>query len=197
MVERFARYFIAPEMEADPETLRRAQVVLLFSALIVICAPAFVVIAFFIYQRPVVGMISVGAALMAAVTPPLLRLTRSVPAAAGVLTLAITINVALAVASAEGLTSPALPWLALIPVFAIATAGRRAGVVWSLICLLLVVGLLGLTLLGWLPNEEMLLPQRQSAAAWNTMLLVVFIAGFMLMHEGLASATRSTTRSPT
>jgi signal transduction histidine kinase len=160
-------------------------VVLLFSGLIVVCAPAFLAVAFYAYDTPVVGLITLGAACIGALTPTILRVTRSIPIAASALTFAITLNVTLVVGSAEGLTSPALPWLALIPVFAIATAGRRAGIIWSLICLLLVLFLLVTTRLEMIPSHEMPLDQRQSASAWNTILLVVFVAGFLIMYEGL------------
>ncbi len=192
--ERFARVFISAKTAADPELHRRASVVLLFSLLIVLCAPGFVAVAFYAYEVPVVGVISIGAALIAAATPIVLKVTDSVPIAAGLLTFAIVLNVALAVGAAEGLTSPALAWLALIPIFAIATAGRRAGVAWSLLSILTVGALAFMTVFGWLPDHEMPLPARQSAAAWNTVLLVVLVGGFMLLHEGLRERSEAALR---
>ena len=177
------RRFVPDALAVDPDDARRAQLTVVISFFLALACPLFAAVNLFVYRLPVIAAVDLAAAAVAFSVPFLLRATRSLPLASS-LTLGVTVGaMALAAASVEGITSPALTWLVVVPILASLLGGRRYAARWALVCVGAVVAMVLLE--RWLPNRELALEARRSSAAWNYGLMFVTVAVFAALYERL------------
>src|SRR5450432_2592046 len=186
VLEAWIKRFVPEELAVDAEAARRAPLTVVLSFFLTALCIAFALVAFFLYDLPVLAAIDVVGAGLTFVTPFVLRATRSLKLAT-VLVLGVTVmTISLAAASVEGLTSPALAWLAVVPILASVLGGRRAATIWATVCTLAIVVMVGLDRFGHLlPNHEMPVEARRLAAAWNYALMFAAVLGFCVLYETL------------
>jgi signal transduction histidine kinase len=194
---KWLKYFVPPTLQGDPEAVRRAQLTIALSYLIAVSTPVFAAIAYFGYHLGVIAAIDLLGSALALGSTFVLRATGSVKLASSLVLSVIVLAISLAAASVEGLTSPALAWLALVPIAGSALGGRRSATEWAAVCTVTLVALVGVDRLGMLPNHELPVAARRLAAAWNYALMFGAALGFSALYENLhlrAMATLNRTR---
>ena len=175
--------FVPEALARHPDSARRARLTVVLSFFIAAMCPLFAAVSFFVYGLPVIAAIDVAAAAIAFAVPFALRSTGSLKLATS-LTLSVTVAAMwLAAASVEGITSPAVAWLVVVPIFASLLGGRRNAVVWAVICAAAVVAMIALE--PWLPGRELPLEARRQSAAWNYVLMFMMVAAFSVLYERL------------
>jgi len=175
--------FVPDALARDPETARRAQLTVAVGFFLSLACPLFAAVAFFAYGLPAIAAVDLVAAGVAFSVPYVLRSTKSL-ALASSMALAVTVGaMSLAAASVEGITSPAMTWLAVVPILASLLGGRRNAVRWALVCGAAVVAMV--LLQQWLPNRELPLDARRGSAAWNYLLMFATVATFAVLYERL------------
>jgi signal transduction histidine kinase len=183
---KWLKYFVPPALQGDPEAVRRAQLTIALAYLLAAFTPLFAAIAFFGYRLGVIAIIDLLGAALAFAAPFVLRATGSVKLASSLVLSVIVLTIALAAGSVEGLTSPALAWLALVPIVSATLGGRRAAAVWAAVCTLTLVALVLLDRIGGvLPNRELPVDARRIAAAWNYALMFGVALSFSALYENL------------
>jgi signal transduction histidine kinase len=177
------RRFVPEALAKDPDGARRAELTVGLSFFLAVICPAFAAVSFFGYRLPAIAAIDLIAAALALGVPWVLRATGSLPLASS-LTLAITVAaMALAAGSVEGITSPAMAWLIVVPIFASLIGGRGNAVRWAAICCTVVVVMFALEQAH--PGRELPIAERRSTAAWNYLLMFVMVAAFAVLYERL------------
>lgn len=177
------RRFVPEAVGSDPDAARRAQLTVALSLFLAAVCPLFAALSFFVYRLPVIALVDLCAAAAALSVPFVLRASRSL-ALASSLTLTVTVGaMSLAAASVEGLTSPALTWLTVVPIFASLLGGRRNAVRWAVVCAGVVAAMLAFD--RFLPGRELPIEARRATAAWNYVLMFGAVALFAVLYERL------------
>ncbi|MBL8951304.1 MAG: response regulator [Myxococcaceae bacterium] len=180
-------HFVPVELAKDPDAARRAKITVVVALVLTAACPLFAAVALFVYGQPAIAMVDIVAAGIALSVPFVLRSTRSLTLASS-LALGVTVGaISLAAASVEGLTSPALTWLAAVPILASLIGGRRNAVRWALVCGAAVAAMVLLE--RWLPNREMPVEARRGSAAWNYLLMFAAVSTFAVLYERLNERT--------
>ncbi|MBK7860848.1 MAG: HAMP domain-containing histidine kinase [Archangiaceae bacterium] len=175
--------FLPPEVRGDPELARRGQLTVVLSFFLSVACLSSAGVSLFGYALPVIAAVDVVAALLALSVPFVLRATGSLALAAN-LTLAVTVaTMALAAGCVEGITSPAMTWLIVVPIFASLIGGRGMAVRWAVVCTLAVVAMS--LAMPWLPAHELPVAVRRQTAAWNYVLMFAMVAVFAQLYERL------------
>lgn len=180
LLHRLDLTFVPESLAKDPDSSRRALLTVGLSLFLGIACPLFAAVSLFVYRLPAIALVDLVAAAAALSVPFLLRATKSLELASSV-TLAVTVAaMALAAGSVEGLTSPAMVWLVVVPIFASLLGGRRNAIVWAAVCAA-VVGAM-----AWLqPGHELPIEVRRQTAAWNYVLMFAMVAAFAALYERL------------
>jgi signal transduction histidine kinase len=177
--------FVPEEQRTDPEAVRRTQLTVAISFFLAATAPVFGAVAFFVYHLPAIAAIDLAGAALAAASPFVLRATRSLLLASSLTLGVIVLTICLAAGSVEGLTSPALAWLAVVPILSSAIAGRRVAAVWAVVCTLGIITMVTLDHFGLMPNRELPPDARRLASAWNFSLMFGVVLFFSALYETL------------
>lgn len=182
-VERLVSYVMPGAAHLDADALRRVHLLLGLAVLMAVVCPVFAVINFLIYELPVLAMVLLVGAAASSTSLLVLRHARSLALASNILLSVAAGSIVLAVASLEGLTSPALSWLVVLPLLASSIGGRWVGVGWTLISIAIICTLVAADAVGLLPNEELPASTRRITAAWNHALLMLAALTFPLLYD--------------
>jgi signal transduction histidine kinase len=166
-------WFLPPQPQRSVDDDRRMKLLIGVCLTFSVLGPVFMGLSWFLYDLPVVALVTGVAVLFAVGALGVLRRTGSV-AGATLMVSVVTAGAVLGISGAvEGLTSPALAWLCVFPVVTMLVLGVRAGVGGSLLCLAGLGVMVACDRLGLLPNHELQPELRRTAATWNYALLIV------------------------
>ncbi len=186
VLEGWVRRFVPESFFSDPDVARRAALMVVVSFLVTAMCLSFAVVALFLYNLPAIAAIDCMGALLTFIAPFVLRDSRSISFPSAMVLGVTTMTIVLAAAAVEGLTSPALAWLAVVPIVASVFGGRRSSAIWALVCLVAILAMFGLDRFAHLlPNRELPVEERRVAAAWNFGLMFVVVLGFCVLYETL------------
>ncbi len=167
---------------------RRARILVGFCFALSAVGAMFTLLAFFAYRLPLVGAVTSVATVAVFSAPLVFRLSGSADLAAHLVCLAVVFPTLVIAGSIEGLTSPALSWLAVAPLLSAVIATRpRVGVVWALVAVLGMLILFALDRVGLLPNHELDPLTRRFASGMSYASLVVVVLAWVMINESLRS----------
>jgi C4-dicarboxylate-specific signal transduction histidine kinase len=189
-VEGLVGRFFAERIE-NRELASRARLLVALSLALVSLMPVFAVVAWVLYGLPVVAASALVCALALVACPIVLRVTGSLPLATAMLCLAGEVAILVVAGQVEGLTSPVLAYLAILPLLASLLAGRRWGLVWGALAMVGVVLLVALNAKGVLPNAELNAPLRRAAGASNAGVLITLALTLAIVYETLRQRTEA------
>ncbi|MDQ3265054.1 MAG: ATP-binding protein [Myxococcota bacterium] len=165
---------------------RRARILVGFCFALSAVGAMFALLAFFAYRLPLVGAVTSLATVAVFSAPLVFRVSGSADLAAHLVCLAVVFPTLVIAGSIEGLTSPALSWLAVAPLLSAVIATRpRVGVVWALVAVLGMGALFALDRVGLLPNHELDPITRRFASGMSYASLVVVVLAWVMINESL------------
>jgi|GEM_PF-3749851 len=169
------------ESSLDRQAQRQARLLRSFSFGSSVLGFLYVALAIFVFRTPLVALLTLIATLGVLLAPLTLRFTGSQRAAAYQLSGSILLPILIMSGMTVGLSSPALSWLAAIPLLAMALADRRSGILWAGITLAGLATLVALDHLHLLPNTQVPPAQLRDAAAltWTGLIGVVLVMALL------------------
>ena len=143
----FVDRIVPPDEHRTGPGLARARLVVGFTLSLVGWAPVFAII-YGVLGLPQLSVALIGAGVLAALGPLLLRRTGSVALAAHWMVSILFGVLTIIVLSTGGHGSVAEPWYVAVPMIALVLGGPRHGLPWAVIVLVWMLALYGLTLAG-------------------------------------------------
>ena len=175
--------FVPDRLRDDADATRRARLLIGFAGVSVVLGVVFFFLSAFSYRMSVLVLVTALATLAALSTPLLLKQSGSLSLATSVMVAVFALAITTAAAVSAGGASQTLPWLAVMPLLATTLGGRRAGVGWACVCVLLGELVVGLDAAGLLPQPSVSIAAIRIGNAWNVALLITFILSFGLLYE--------------
>lgn len=128
------------------------------------------------------AVIALGFVLMVA-TWPVLRLSGRLDAASNWASFALFCTVVSSLPLSGGLASPALPWIVLVPVFALVFCGRRSGLFWGLLAAAAVVVLYVPAVHDGFVSNQFTAPDMRLLTPASTLLLMALTTTLFFMYR--------------
>ena len=177
--------FVPARLRTDADRTRRARLLIGFSFVSVLPGAVFFALAIVNYRMPILALVTGVATSTVALTPPLLRRTGSLLLATSGMLAVFVAAMLVTAASADGQALLTLPWLAVVPLLATALAGRRAGVLWALACIVLAQAQMALDRAAVLPKQALSVDLLRVGSAWNVALLIFCVLTFAILFESM------------
>jgi signal transduction histidine kinase len=154
-MERILRFFVGVHLaDRDPETARRARLVVYFALIIAACGVSYGALYGWL-GMPVAVLGAIGAIVIPLVTAFLYRASASPAVAGHGMALACAAALVGVVLATGSLDSPALTWFCLCPITATMLTGRRAGALWLGLAIAFIAFLFAAHGAPFMPASEM------------------------------------------
>ena len=179
-------YFIPEEIhDQGAIAVHRARMLLLFMFVMVVFIPPFVVVYGVMYR-----IVPVAAILMAGTIPSIIGpFVLKVTGRPDLVSHFICLNCLLVVAGASiyngGMTGPSIPWMLIVPVYALIFGGPRSGMIWGAISTATVAGLYAAELHGIYPLQTLPESVLVYVTAAGHVTLILFTMGLFAFQKGL------------
>ncbi len=165
---------VPPELlDAEPATVLRARLLVLYS-IVVLTAPTLFALIYLYDQMPDVAATMGAAAILGALTTPVMWWSRSMVVAGNYAALTFAAANSIALLQMSGQDAGSFYWLGATPVFAAFLAGPRWGVLW------LGISSAVATTIAWLSSRGILGQENHLPSPFNDLMGVLTLSALML-----------------